>query len=55
MVEKTERLDLSSEEVAEKLFPDRGVVILDICKRISNDGKFMRGWRIEYIEKKTSI
>lgn len=48
--EKTTIIDLSPEEMAKRLF-GREVVVLDISKRITNDGKTVHGWRIEFVEK----
>ena len=51
MDEKTETLDLTPEEMASRLLPEKNIVILGISKRITNDGKTVRGWRVEFVEK----
>ena len=52
MEEKIELVDLSEEEMSEKLFPDRKVAVLSISKRVTNDGKTVHGWRVEFRELK---
>ena len=52
MEEKIESVDLSEEEMAKRLFPGRKVAVLSISKRITNDGKMVHGWRVEFRELK---
>lgn len=50
MAEKIVTVDFSVEEMAKRLF-GREVVILKISKRITNDARTVRGWRVEFVEK----
>lgn len=51
MVDKIIVVDLSPEEMAVKLL-GKDATIVSISKRITNDGKTVRGWRIEYVNKR---
>ena len=52
MIVKIETLDLTPEEIISRLGPGKNVVILCISKRITNDGKTVHGWRVEFQELK---
>ncbi|MFH0897566.1 MAG: hypothetical protein V1850_05925 [Candidatus Bathyarchaeota archaeon] len=43
-------VDLSPEEMATKIL-GKSATIVDISKRLTNDGKTVRGWRVEYVDK----
>ena len=51
-LDKIESVDFSVEEMAKRLFPGREVSVFSISKRISNDGKTVHGWRVEFRELK---